>query len=217
MVAAVLFGALMMALRFGSKKRAAQLQDCATFFSHSSTAVLRIMSPGFYPGYRHWFHVKTIYSGKTATELRGARSNLAPSLSRILDQRSSLNFKPWTSTLVVHYGTGSDVVAKKKRAPPHLYGAGWEQGWEDVRISVWWDFENCHIPVGFEVHKVGYNIVSGLRTSGFKGPVSIAAYGDILQISRSAQEALTSTGIRLCHVPCGRGLCTLSFSLFYEA
>jgi len=190
----------MMALRFGSKKRAAQLKDCATFFSHSSTAVLRTMSPG----------------------LRGARSNLAPSLlsvqlSRILDQRSSLNFKLWTSTLVVHYGTGSDVVTKKKRAPPHLYGAGWEQGWEDVRISVWWDFENCHIPVGFEVHKVGYNIVSGLRTSGFKGPVSIAAYGDILQISRSAQEALTSTGIRLCHVPCGRGLCTLSLSLFYEA
>ncbi|KAJ7546065.1 hypothetical protein O6H91_08G023000 [Diphasiastrum complanatum] len=84
-----------------------------------------------------------------------------------------------------------------------IYGAGWSAGGEEVKISVWWDFENCNVPTGIPAHKVSLNIVSALRMSGFKGPVTIAAYGDTLQLSRSVQEALCSTGIQIHHVPSG--------------
>ncbi|KAL2645481.1 hypothetical protein R1flu_013068 [Riccia fluitans] len=104
-----------------------------------------------------------------------------------------------------HYSSGSNgrSPAGRKKDPSLLYGAGWESGGEDVPVAVWWDCENCNVPQGIEVYRVGINIVSGLRLSGFKGTVSISAYGDTLQLSRSTQEALASTGIRLHHVPSG--------------
>ncbi|XP_024534961.1 uncharacterized protein LOC9657426 isoform X3 [Selaginella moellendorffii] len=84
-----------------------------------------------------------------------------------------------------------------------VYGAGWDAGGAAVKIGVWWDFENCNVPYGIDAHRVGLNIVSGLRSSGFKGPVSISGYGDMLQLSRCVQESLSATGIRLHHVPSG--------------
>ncbi|EFJ11564.1 hypothetical protein SELMODRAFT_47954, partial [Selaginella moellendorffii] len=69
---------------------------------------------------------------------------------------------------------------------------------------VWWDFEDCDIPAGIPATNVSNNIISGLRTRGFKGPVSIDAYGDTWQLSRSTQEALASTGISLHHLPSSR-------------
>ncbi|CAL8163259.1 unnamed protein product [Prunus armeniaca] len=73
----------------------------------------------------------------------------------------------------------------------------------NVRISVWWDFENCHLPAGVNVFKVSYAITTAIRTSGIKGPIQITAFGDMLQLSRANQEALSSTGVNLTHVPHG--------------
>ncbi|OVA03330.1 NYN domain [Macleaya cordata] len=74
---------------------------------------------------------------------------------------------------------------------------------KNVKVSVWWDFENCQIPVGVNVVKVAQRITSALRSNGIKGPITITAFGDVLQLSRSNQEALSSTGICLSHVPRG--------------
>ncbi|XP_077248669.1 putative endonuclease or glycosyl hydrolase [Tasmannia lanceolata] len=73
----------------------------------------------------------------------------------------------------------------------------------NVKVSVWWDFENCSVPVGVNVYKITHQITSALRSNGIKGPVTITAFGDVLQMSRSNLEALSSTGICLTHVPRG--------------
>ncbi|KAJ8765709.1 hypothetical protein K2173_014831 [Erythroxylum novogranatense] len=72
---------------------------------------------------------------------------------------------------------------------------------KNVRVSVWWDFENCNLPAGANVFKVATLITAALRTNGIKGPVQITAFGDMLQLSRSKQEALSATGINLTHIP----------------
>lgn len=61
------------------------------------------------------------------------------------------------------------------------------------------------MPSGTNVFKVAQNVTNAVRKNGIKGPVQITAFGDVLQLSRSNQEALSSTGINLTHVP--RGLC----------
>lgn len=68
---------------------------------------------------------------------------------------------------------------------------------------MWWDFENCNLPAGVNVFKVAHTITAAVRTNGIKGPVTITAFGDILQLSRVNQEALSSTGINLTHIPHG--------------
>ncbi|XP_022928095.1 uncharacterized protein LOC111434983 isoform X1 [Cucurbita moschata] len=73
----------------------------------------------------------------------------------------------------------------------------------NVRVSVWWDFENCNIPAGVNVFKVAHLITAAVRANGIKGPLQITAFGDILQLSRANQEALSSTGISLTHIPQG--------------
>lgn len=72
---------------------------------------------------------------------------------------------------------------------------------KSIKVSVWWDYENCAIPAGANVHRIGNRIVSALRSSGIRGPVTINAFGDMCQISRATQEALVSTGICLTHAP----------------
>lgn len=54
-----------------------------------------------------------------------------------------------------------------------------------LRVSVWWDFENCTLPAGTNVYKVAQNVTAAVRTNGIKGPVQITAFGDVLQLSRS--------------------------------
>lgn len=76
----------------------------------------------------------------------------------------------------------------------------------NVRVSVWWDFENCNIPAGANVFKVAQSITAAIRVNGIKGPIQITAFGDVLQLSRSNQEALSSTGINLTHIPRGHFL-----------
>ncbi|CAH2043473.1 unnamed protein product [Thlaspi arvense] len=72
-----------------------------------------------------------------------------------------------------------------------------------VRVSVWWDFENCSLPAGSNVFKVSQTITDSVRMNGIKGPITITAFGDVLQLSRTNQEALSATGITLTHVPQG--------------
>ncbi|KAK6150570.1 hypothetical protein DH2020_015502 [Rehmannia glutinosa] len=72
-----------------------------------------------------------------------------------------------------------------------------------VRVSVWWDFENCNLPFNTNVFRVAQCITNAVRANGIKGPIQITAFGDVMQISRTNQEALSSTGIILTHVPSG--------------
>ncbi|XP_010462833.1 PREDICTED: uncharacterized protein LOC104743447 [Camelina sativa] len=73
-----------------------------------------------------------------------------------------------------------------------------------VRVPVWWDFENCHLPAGAtSVFKLSQTITSAVRNIGIKGPINITAFGDLIQLSRTNQEALSATGITLTHVPQG--------------
>ncbi|KAA8530997.1 hypothetical protein F0562_005712 [Nyssa sinensis] len=78
-----------------------------------------------------------------------------------------------------------------------------EEESRNVRVSVWWDFENCTLPAGANVFKVSQRITAAIRANGIKGPIQITAFGDVLQLSRSNQEALSSTGINLTHIPHG--------------
>lgn len=73
----------------------------------------------------------------------------------------------------------------------------------NVRVSVRWDFENCTLPVSTNVFRFSQSVTAAIRACGIKGPVQITAFGDVLQLSRSNQEALSSTGINLTHIPHG--------------
>ncbi|KAL3621815.1 hypothetical protein CASFOL_034301 [Castilleja foliolosa] len=72
-----------------------------------------------------------------------------------------------------------------------------------VPVSVWWDFENCNIPLNTNAFRVGQRITNALRANRINGPIKITAFGDVMQISRANQEALSSSGITLVHVPSG--------------
>ncbi|WOG97239.1 hypothetical protein DCAR_0416579 [Daucus carota subsp. sativus] len=72
-----------------------------------------------------------------------------------------------------------------------------------VRVSVWWDFENCTLPKGNYAYRLAQCITSAVRANGIKGPISITAFGDVMQLSRSTQEVLSATGINITHVPNG--------------
>ncbi|KAL0333016.1 UNVERIFIED_CONTAM: hypothetical protein Scaly_2203100 [Sesamum calycinum] len=78
-----------------------------------------------------------------------------------------------------------------------------EEESRSVRVSVWWDFENCNLPLNTNVFRVAQCITNAIRANGIKGPIQITAFGDVMQISRTNQEALSSTGISLTHVPSG--------------
>ncbi|VFQ84878.1 unnamed protein product [Cuscuta campestris] len=90
--------------------------------------------------------------------------------------------------------SGRGASPSTEAAEP-LYSAG--------KISVWWDIENCQVPVNCDPHAIAQNISSALVAMNYRGPVSISAYGDTKKISSSTQHALNSTGIALNHVPAG--------------
>uniref|UniRef100_A0A7N0TWG9 HTH OST-type domain-containing protein n=1 Tax=Kalanchoe fedtschenkoi TaxID=63787 RepID=A0A7N0TWG9_KALFE len=73
----------------------------------------------------------------------------------------------------------------------------------NVRVSVWWDFENIHLPTAVSPYQVAHRITAALRANGIKGPLQISAYGNVTLLTRSIQGALSSTGISLIHVPAG--------------
>ncbi|MCD7461708.1 hypothetical protein HAX54_046842 [Datura stramonium] len=78
-----------------------------------------------------------------------------------------------------------------------------EEESRNVKVSVWWDFENCAPPTGVNVFKIAQSITAAVRANGIKGPIQITAFGDVMQLSRINQEALSSTGINLAHIPNG--------------
>ncbi|WCJ22625.1 hypothetical protein M5689_004706 [Euphorbia peplus] len=75
-----------------------------------------------------------------------------------------------------------------------------------AKTSVWWDIENCQVPKNCDPHLIAQNISSALVKMNYCGPVSISAYGDTNRIPPHVQQALSSTGISLNHVPAGGGL-----------
>ncbi|KAM0025574.1 putative NYN domain, limkain-b1-type, meiosis regulator and mRNA stability factor 1 [Helianthus debilis subsp. tardiflorus] len=121
------------------------------------------------------------------------------SSSRSLFRRTPF-FNPEHETTLVrisHFSTSSS---------PDSYHSHSRRNSEDVRnvrVSVWWDFENCQVPCNVNVYKVTHFITSAVRSVGIKGPIQITAFGDVVQLSRSNQEALSSTGINLTHIPNG--------------
>lgn len=76
-----------------------------------------------------------------------------------------------------------------------------KKGSEKYKVSVWWDFDSCSIPVGVNILSVTQRITLALRAYGMKSPVTINSFGDVLQLSRVNQEALASTGINHTHIP----------------
>jgi hypothetical protein len=77
---------------------------------------------------------------------------------------------------------------------------GGEEG-RAVKVSVWWDFENCQVPQTVNVCRVAQRVSAALRAAGVRGPLSITAFGDVIQLSRGTQEALAATGVAISHVP----------------
>ncbi|TKY73874.1 Meiosis arrest female protein 1-like [Spatholobus suberectus] len=81
----------------------------------------------------------------------------------------------------------------------HRQGPGEES--RNVKVSVWWDFENCNVPAGTEALDVAPAITRALRANGIKGPLRISAFGDVLLFSKATQQALAHTGIHFTHIP----------------
>ncbi|XP_074264298.1 uncharacterized protein LOC141586826 [Silene latifolia] len=92
-----------------------------------------------------------------------------------------------------HYNSSSSSLSSRRH----------DEESRSVRVSVWWDIENCGVPSGVNVFKIAQSITSAVRANGIKGPVQITAFGDILCLNRSNQEALSSTGVNLIHIPNG--------------
>ncbi|GLU07174.1 hypothetical protein SLE2022_241410 [Rubroshorea leprosula] len=102
--------------------------------------------------------------------------------------------------------TGATTSAALTAAAPfgNAVGGGLaEPQYVSAKTSVWWDIENCHVPKGSDPHAIAQNISSALVQMNYCGPVSISAYGDTNRIPASVQQALSSTGIALNHVPAG--------------
>ncbi|KAH9622267.1 hypothetical protein KSS87_001367 [Heliosperma pusillum] len=78
-----------------------------------------------------------------------------------------------------------------------------ELEYRKAKTSVWWDIENCQVPKGSDPHTIAQNITAALSKLDYGGSVSISAYGDTNRIPSSIQQALSSTGISLNHVPAG--------------
>ncbi|CAM0906959.1 unnamed protein product [Alopecurus aequalis] len=72
-----------------------------------------------------------------------------------------------------------------------------------AKTSVWWDIENCCVPRSCDPHLIVQNMSSALATAGYRGAISVSAYGDTHQIAHNVQHALSSTGVSLHHVPAG--------------
>ncbi|KAI4301578.1 hypothetical protein L6164_034842 [Bauhinia variegata] len=87
--------------------------------------------------------------------------------------------------------------------PVAVEGGGAESQYVSAKTSVWWDIENCQVPKDCDPHTIAQNISSALVKMNYCGAVSISAYGDTNRLSASVQQALSSTGVSLNHVPAG--------------
>ncbi|AED97431.2 putative transcription factor C2H2 family [Arabidopsis thaliana] len=95
----------------------------------------------------------------------------------------------------------SHISAKDTHQPKTDVDESAKADFAGAKTSVWWDIENCEVPKGCDPHGVAQSIRSVLSKSNFCGPLTIYAYGDTNQIPSSVQQALSSTGVSLNHVP----------------
>ncbi|KAK4559512.1 hypothetical protein RGQ29_008648 [Quercus rubra] len=98
---------------------------------------------------------------------------------------------------------GGDSVGATASSSATIGGGLAEAQYVSAKTSVWWDIENCQVPKGSDPHKIAQNISSALVKMNYCGPVSISAYGDTNGINSAVQQALSSTGVSLNHVPAG--------------
>ncbi|ESQ40920.1 hypothetical protein EUTSA_v10012635mg [Eutrema salsugineum] len=105
------------------------------------------------------------------------------------------NFQSSTFSTTTASGSGSSHSSSRRSHN--------DEDSRSVRVSVWWDLDKCNLPVGAKVFKVAQYITAAIRNSGIKGPITITAFGDVFQLPRSNQDALSATGISLSHVPQG--------------
>ena len=111
---------------------------------------------------------------------------------------------------------GGDSVGATASSSATIGGGLAEAQYVSAKTSVWWDIENCQVPKGSDPHKIAQNISSALVKMNYCGPVSISAYGDTNGINSAVQQALSSTGVSLNHVPAGNPFqLTLFFILIY--
>ncbi|CAH2059339.1 unnamed protein product [Thlaspi arvense] len=74
---------------------------------------------------------------------------------------------------------------------------------KEEKLLVLWDINGCPIPDGFDPRLVGPRIESALKKSGYSGPLTITAIGDLRRTpitpSDKVLRVLSSTGIALRH------------------
>ncbi|KAF7840064.1 uncharacterized protein G2W53_008546 [Senna tora] len=91
-----------------------------------------------------------------------------------------------------HFATSSNYPSSRIRH---------EEESRKVRVSVWWDFESCNLPADANIYRISHCVTEAVRANGIKGPIQITAFGDVFFLTRAKQEALSSTGIILNHIP----------------
>lgn len=69
-----------------------------------------------------------------------------------------------------------------------------------AKTSVWWDLEDCQVPLGYDIGVIANNIKEALLKMKFSGPVTISVYADTTRVSPKLRRAFQSAGISLCHV-----------------
>ncbi|KAF3594324.1 hypothetical protein DY000_02023107 [Brassica cretica] len=79
-----------------------------------------------------------------------------------------------------------------------------EAEYATAKTSVWWDIENCPVPKGWDAHTIAQKLSSALLNLNYRGPLTITAYGNTELIPKPVQQALSSAGISLNHVPSGK-------------
>ncbi|CAN7012460.1 unnamed protein product [Brassica rapa subsp. trilocularis] len=79
-----------------------------------------------------------------------------------------------------------------------------EAEYATAKTSVWWDIENCPVPKGWDAHTIAQKLNSALVNLNYRGPLTISAYGNTELIPKAVQQALSSAGISLNHVPSGK-------------
>ncbi|CAF2017811.1 unnamed protein product [Brassica napus] len=79
-----------------------------------------------------------------------------------------------------------------------------EAEYATAKTSVWWDIENCPVPKGWDAHSIAQKLNSALVNLNYRGPLTITAYGNTELIPKHIQQALSSAGISLNHVPSGK-------------
>ncbi|XP_052139197.1 uncharacterized protein LOC127757673 [Oryza glaberrima] len=114
------------------------------------------------------------------------RRHCGPSSSRLLSSAAA--------------GAGGGAGGVGRRGPYQQQQQEEEES-KAVKVSVWWDFENCNLPNGVNPGRVAPRVTAALRAAGIRGPLSITAFGDVVQLARPSQEDLVATGVSISHVP----------------